>query len=223
MKVGLIYTGTTKELIRTVETEVRAQLGNTAELLHYQDASILARVREAGHVTAQSAADLTVLFLQAVRDGAQALLNVCSSVGEVADSLQDFAKYIGVPIIRIDEEMCREAVRKGTRIAVMATLPTTLLPTKHTLRRVAREMGRRIELMDVLVQGAFGLSSDALETLLIQHAAKVCGGVDAILFAQASMAFCEATIAERVAVPVFCSPRFGARALRAALAAKGAL
>ena len=58
------------------------------------------------------------------------MLNLCSSVGEVADSAQDVAKYIGVPIVRVDEEMCREAVRKGQRIGVMATLPTTLEPTK---------------------------------------------------------------------------------------------
>ena len=46
-------------------------------------------------------------------------------------------RYIGVPIVRVDEEMCREAVRKGQRIGVMATLPTTLEPTKGTILRLS--------------------------------------------------------------------------------------
>lgn len=49
--------------------------------------------------------------MKAAEEGVDAMLNLCSSVGEVADSVQDVAKYIGVPIVRVDEEMCREAVR----------------------------------------------------------------------------------------------------------------
>ena len=55
--------------------------------------------------------------------------------------------------MRVDEEMCREAVRQGKRIGVMATLPTTLNPTKNTILRVAREMNRQVELVDALVDG----------------------------------------------------------------------
>ena len=55
--------------------------------------------------------------MQAVSDGADAVLNCCSSVGEVADSAQDIGRYTGIPIVRIDEEMCREAARLGKRVA----------------------------------------------------------------------------------------------------------
>ena len=67
--------------------------------------------------------------MQAVSDGADAVLNCCSSVGEVADAAQDIGRYTGIPIVRIDEEMCREAARLGKRVGVLATLPTTLEPT----------------------------------------------------------------------------------------------
>ena len=63
-----------------------------------------------------------------LRRSVDAMLNLCISVGEVADSVQDVAKYIGVPIVRVDEEICREAVRKGQRIGVMATF-TAAWPT----------------------------------------------------------------------------------------------
>lgn len=154
MKVGLIYTSTTPELIELVEQEVKKQLGDGVELLSLQDPSILAEVREAGYVTTAPAARLIGMYMKAAEEGVDAMLNLCSSVGEVADCVQDTARYIGVPIVRVDEEMCREAVRLGSRIGVMATLPTTLTPTKNTVTRVAREAGRHAEPVDCLVDGA---------------------------------------------------------------------
>ena len=160
MKVGLIYTSTTPELIELVEQEVHKQLGGDVELYSLQDPSILADVREAGYVTAAPAARLIGMYMKAVEEGVDAMLNLCSSVGEVADCAQDAARYLGVPIVRVDEEMCREAVRSGKRIGVMATLPTTLTPTKNTVLRVAREAGRHVELVDCLIDGAFGLDQE---------------------------------------------------------------
>lgn len=51
MKVGLIYTSTTPELIELVEQKVKKQLGEDVELYSLQDPSVLADVREAGYVT----------------------------------------------------------------------------------------------------------------------------------------------------------------------------
>lgn len=223
MKVGLIYTSTTPELIELVEREVRGQLGSGVELLSLQDPSILAETREAGYVTTGAAARLIGMFMQAACEGVDAMLNLCSSVGEVADAAQDAARYIGVPIVRVDEEMCREAVRKGARIAVMATLPTTLAPTKNTVLRVAREMGRHVELVDVLVDGAFGLDQDQFRARMLESASAAADQCDVILFAQGSMAYCEEYIAEKLHKTVLSSPRFGAAELKKALIAKGAL
>lgn len=223
MKVGLIYTSTTPELIELVEKEIRSQLGEDVEMLSLQDPSVLAEVREAGYITAAPAARLIGMYMDAVQQGAQAIINLCSSVGEVADCIQDAARYLGVPIVRVDEEMCREAVRKGRKIAVMATLPTTLEPTRNTVLRVAREMGRRVELVDVLVDGAFGLDQKQFRALMAEHAGRVAKDVDVILFAQGSMAYCESYIADMYQKTVLSSPRFGAAALKAALVSKGVI
>ena len=51
MKVALVYTSTTPELIDMVEREVRENIGQDAEIISLQDPSILAQVREAGYVT----------------------------------------------------------------------------------------------------------------------------------------------------------------------------
>lgn len=223
MKVGLIYTSTTPELIELVEREVRKQLGDGAEMVSYQDPSILAEVRDAGYVTAAPAARLIGMYMEAVKDGVDAMLNLCSSVGEAADCIQDAARYLGVPIVRVDEEMCREAVRRGAKIAVMATLPTTLEPTKNTVLRVAREMGKHVELIDALVDGAFGLDQEQFKELMAKKAGEVADEADVILFAQGSMAYCEEYIADMYQKTVLSSPRFGAEALKAALVSKGVI
>lgn len=223
MKVALVYTSTTPELIDMVEREVRENVGRDTEILSLQDPSILAQVREAGYVTPAPAARLIGMYMDAIGQGADAVLNVCSSVGEVADSVQTAAAYIGVPIVRIDEDMCREAVRLGSRIGVLATLPTTLEPTKGTINRVARAMGRHVTLVDGLIDGAFGLDQAQFRRLLLEAAGKIIDQVDVIVLAQGSMAYVEKDITAAYGKPTLSSPRFGAVALKKALAEKGLL
>lgn len=223
MKVGIVYTSTTPELIQTVNEEIEKNMGSVPELVSYEDPSILAEVRDHGYVTAGAAARLVKMFMQAVCDGADVILNCCSSVGEVADAAQGVAKYTGIPIVRIDEEMCREAVREGKSIAVLATLPTTLEPTKNTILRVAREMNRHVELVDGLIDGAFGINQEQFKEMLSCKAEELSDRADVILLAQGSMAYAEETIHERTGKPVFSSPRFGALAVKKALEAKGLL
>lgn len=223
MKVALVYTSTTPELIELVEKEVGAVLPEDTEVASYQDPSILAEVRDAGYVTAPPAARLVGMYMTAVSEGADAILNLCSSVGEVADAAQDIGRYMGIPIVRVDEEMCREAVRQGKRIGVMATLPTTLIPTKNTIMRVAREMNRKVELVDALVDGAFGLDQEQFRALMSEYAGRIADQVDVILFAQGSMAYCEEYIHEKYGKVVLSSPVFGAAALKDALVKKGLL
>jgi hypothetical protein len=123
----------------------------------------------------------------------------------------------------INDEMCREAVRKGNRIAIMATFPTAIAPTRNTLQRVAREMGKHVEVVDVLVEGAFGIDQEQFRARMAAEAGKIAAQVDVIVFAQGSMAYCEQYIAGRYQKTVLSNPRFGAKALRASLVEKGLL
>lgn len=220
-KAGFVYTSTTPELIQLLEDETEKQFGDSIQILTYTDPSILSETREHGYVTPNAAARLITMYLQAVQDGAEAVLNICSSVGEAADSAQSIAKYIGVPIVRIDEAMCRDALLIGRRICVLATLATTLEPTKNTLRRLAREMGRNdFVLIDGLVD-AFGLNREQLQKRLITKALEAGRDADVILLCQGSMACCEQMVAEACSKPVVSSPRYGIAALKKALTEKG--
>jgi len=221
MKIALIYTSTTPELIDCINQEVIKQLGTGTKLITYQNPSVLADVRDNGYVTRKACTGLIQSYLTAIQEGADAILNICSSVGEVADCVQDMAKYIGVPIVRIDEDMCKEAVRLGSRIAVLATLPTTLEPTKNTILRVSRELGKQVSLVDGLINGAFGLEPEEFKRLLLEKTNELKDEVDVILLCQGSMAYCESYLQKATGKPVVSSPRFGAIALRKALEEKG--
>lgn len=225
MKVGLVYTSTTPELIEMVESEVKKEV-NEVECLSYQDATILADVREAGYVTKEASLKLFQLYLQAANDEVEAILNVCSSVGEVADASKSFFESIQIPLVRIDEDMCRAAVvsasNLGGRIGVLATLPTTLNPTKNTILRVAEEMGVSVALKDGLFD-AFGADQNTFQSLIVEAAEKIKPEVDVILLCQGSMAYCDKIVSEHCKIPVFSSPGFGARTLREALIQKGKL
>lgn len=223
VKVALIYTVTTPELKEDVVREVQNQLGADVELLTYEVPSVFQEILLAGHVTAAPAARMIGTYMKAVEDGADAILSICSTVGDIAYSAQDVARYVGVPIVQVNDEMCREAVRRGKKIAVMATFPTAIAPTTKTLHRVAREMGKQVEVTEVLVEGGFGLDPDQFRALMASKAKDVAPQVDLILFAQGSMAYCEEYIENLYHKEVLSNPYFSAKALREALEDKGVL
>lgn len=223
MKVGLIYTRTTPELITDVEREMKTQLGEKVEFYSLQDSSILDDIQKTGYVTTAPAARLVGMYMKAAEAGCDAIINLCSSVGEVADAAQNLAHYIGIPIVRVDEEMCREAVRLGRRIGVMATLPTTLEPTKNTIKRVAREMNREVAIVECLIDGMFGSDQKQFKEIISKKINSIFNQVDVIVLSQGSMAYVAPELSEQFGKPVLGSPPFGVKALKEALIIKGVI
>ena len=101
----------------------------------------------------------------------------------------------------------------------MATLPTTLTPTKNTVTRVAREAGKHVELVDCLVDGAFG--QEQFRARRTDAAAAIAEKVEVVVLAQGSMAYAELHLERVYGKPFLGSPRFGAAALKKALERKG--
>ena len=221
-KVALIYTVTTPELKEDMLREVNKELGNV-EIMNYEIPEVFEEIKSTGYVTASPAAKLIKTYMDAIEDGADAILSICSTTGDIAYSMQDAAKYIGVPVIIVNEEMCREAVRRGEKIALMATFQSSVDPTRNIITRVAREMGKHVEMKEVLVEGGFGLDPEQFRALMAAKAKTVADWADIIVFTQGSMAYCEEYIAKMYNIVVLSNPRFGAKALKTALVEKGKL
>jgi hypothetical protein len=222
IKVALIYTGTSPQLKADTEGQVREQLGPDVEILVYAVPEVLQDITDAGHVTTTASAKWISTYIKAVDDGADAVLSVCSTVADIAYSMQEAADYMGVPILIINEEMCREAIKQGKRIAIVATLQTSIEPTKKIIARVSREMGRHdVEVTAVHIDGGYGLEQEKLKALMADKVSKIADQVDVIIFSQGSMAYCQEHVATSTGKTVLSNPYFGAKALKNALIAKG--
>lgn len=223
MKVAIVYTGVNPQLITTVERELKAAApGVDLDIMTLADPTIINETVANGGVTPAAAQRLMKLYMAGMAGGADIIYNICSSIGDVADAAKPIFKVMGIPFVRIDEDMAISAVKTGTRIGVLATLRTTLEPTKRLIKRCADEMGKDVTLIDALADGAFGKSKEELEEIFVEKVKDIADKVDVILLAQASMAECEKRLEEASGKPVVSSPRFGAAAVRDVIMQLGA-
>ena len=152
--------------------------------------------------------------------GADAVLVTCSSIGPAVTLAQ---QLFDIPVIRIDDAMAEEAVRRARTIGVLATLSTTLTPTTALLRHKAREAGRDIELVECLCADAFPAvlagDTETHDRILRKALVDDMRNVEAIVLAQASMARVVATLAPgTLRAPVYSSPELAVLRMRQRLA-----
>ncbi len=128
------------------------------EMINIVDDSLLQEALKNKGVTPGIIRRMTMYALQAEAMGVDAILNQCSSVGEAADHVQ---QMISIPYVKIDEPMAKEAVRLGSRIAVIATAISTIGPSSRLVENAAKEAGKEVTVNQCFVEGAY-------EALLIE-------------------------------------------------------
>lgn len=121
--------------------------------------------------------------------GVDVVLVTCSSVGGVVD---DIAPEMDIPVARVDRAMAERAVTLGARVGVLATLPTTLIPTTALVEAAAREVGRSVDVVSRLCDGAFAALSRGEggrhDAIVAAELDRLAAEVDVVVLAQASMA-----------------------------------
>ncbi len=202
--LGIVHTSFA--LVELLNNLVKKDFPNW-KIVNVVDDTLLSYAREQG-VDDRLRQRMRNYFQSAADAGADLILNACSSVGETVDVARP---TIGVPILKIDEAMAEQAVRAGRRIAVAATVATTLGPTCRLLQAKADEAGREVTLTPHLCEGGFDLllagktaEHDALVGEAVQALAR---DHDAIVFAQASMSRLVPTLAAQISVPLLASPQ----------------
>lgn len=186
-------------------------------VVNIMDDSLLNDVMDAGHLTEAVSGRILSYMQLGEKMGAVALLNACSSVGEAVG----FARTaIGVPIIKIDDTMAEKAVALGYKIGVVATVKTTLEPTVRLIRTKALAVGKDIEIVEALAEGAFQSLLDGKPELhdeVVKRTIETLAEkVDVVVLAQVSMARLVPRLAN-MKVPVLSSPQSGVQAVRDAL------
>jgi aspartate/glutamate racemase len=182
-------------------------------LVNIVDDGLLNDVRAAGGLTPSVTRRIVGYGMLAESSGADAILNCCSSVGEAADVL---AQTVSIPVVKIDNRMAIEAIERGSRIGIVATVATTLDPTERLIQRKADEAGRDIKTQRYLVNSAFDAllsgNTEEHDRLLKAEIEKAMAENDVVVLAQGSMARLVPSIEQRV--PVLSSPRSSVEALK---------
>jgi len=182
---------------------------------HIADSSLIKEVIAHNEVTPAVRRRLLSYYNAAADAGADVVFNTCSSVGDVADYGNIYAR---IPVFRIDRPMAAEAVKNYRRIGVISTLPTTLDPTCRLLQSEARVAGREVTLVEGLADGAFAAGqsgdSEAHDRLIAEAAQRIAQDVDMFVLAQGSMARMEQRLSELTGKPVLSSPVLGVKGLR---------
>ena len=196
-------------------TEIFKEYLPEVKLNHIADDSLIQEVIANNAVTPAVRRRLLSYYNAAADGGADVVFNTCSSVGDIADYGNGFAR---IPVFRIDQPMAAEAVAKAERIGVISTLPTTLDPTCRLLQNEAKKAGREVALVEGLADGAFaaGQSGDGEthDRLIAEAAVKIADQVDLFVLAQGSMARMEQRLSEMTGKPVLSSPVLGVKGLR---------
>ena len=183
--------------------------GGAVKVFNMVDESLLCDIIGHGCCPPATARRLVGHVLAAEQAGAEIILVTCSSMGRAVEASR---ALVAAKVLRVDEPMANQAVARGRRIGVIATLPSTLEPTAALIQSRAAAAGKQIELTTRVVEGAFdavisgnGAKHDQLVADTLRDTAKT---VDVIVLAQASMArVVESLSPEDKPVPILASPR----------------
>jgi Asp/Glu/hydantoin racemase len=208
-QIALIHTSPSMiPVFKTLTTEL-LPAAPAVTTFNMVDESLLCDIIARGCCPPATAKRLVGHVLAAEQAGADFILVTCSSMGRAVEASR---ALVAAPVLRVDEAMADEAVAKGKRIGVIATLPSTLEPTAALIASTAAAAGKSIELKTVVVEHAFEavMSGDGArhDTLVSAELRKLAKTVDVIVLAQASMArVVDALPAEEKPVPILSSPR----------------
>ena len=215
MKTVLAFIHTSHILIPTFTELARKHLGGV-KFFHMVDESLIQNTIASGGLTKITIRRLVDMIGSAHEAGASAVMVTCSSIGPaipVARSIYDF------PVLRVDDAMASEAVRRAHRIGVAATLKTTLEPTVGLLEEKAAEEHRSIEVFECLCNGAFEKvlagDTEGHDKIVSEALTSFANQVDLLVLAQASMARVVNQLPQGVLrVPVLSSPELAIQQAR---------
>ena len=141
--------------------------------------------------------------------GCDLIMLGCSTFNQAVEAA---TPMIDVPMLNIDRPMMDLAVKAGSRVGLIGTLPSTMPASERILRKAAADAGKEIEVVSSLCSEAFKVlragNPAKHNEMLLEEIDKMSASVDSIVLAQVSMSVLEKELANSK-VPVFNSGRTG--------------
>ena len=211
-KIGIIHTSfVSVEDLKNLFAEIISD----AEITNIVDDSLLREVMANGGIT-PSIIKRMCNYVQALEEsGVEAIFNQCSSVGEAFDIAVQQTK---LPVLKVDYPMAKKAAELGRKIAVVATVKSTLEPSCNLVKSAAKELNKDVEVIPELVDGALDIlmkdkDRDKHNQLVREKIEQIERNVDVIVLAQGSMVVLLPEL-EHIKTPVLSSPRMGVEGMK---------
>ena len=112
-----------------------------AQILHLLDETLIEDFRREGGLSPHSRRKALQMTLTAQEAGVDGILVTCSTLSPSVDDLRPFLK---IPVVKIDEPVIEEVVRKAEKIGLLATAETVLKSVEPLVMKKARDIGRKI-------------------------------------------------------------------------------
>jgi Asp/Glu/hydantoin racemase len=209
-KIAILHTSFVFVSVEPIINDLIAEKIPEAKVIHFVDSDVLATVQREGRISSESTARMVHLAQAAELAGADIIFSACSSLGPALDAAE---KAVSIPVVKIDEAMAKLAATQGKKIAVMATVPSTLGPTSDLIQKWAQTLGRTIDITQVLSEGAFDalMSGDRPkhDAMVTEKAIEVARTVDLIVLSQASMNRLGPELSKQTNMKVLSSPNTG--------------
>jgi dsRNA-specific ribonuclease len=147
--------------------------------------------------------------------GCVCALNQCSSVGEASDIV---GRLVNMPVVKIDAPMAEEAVKLGSKIAVIATAISTVEPSSRLVENKAKASGKSVVVDRCFVEGAYELllktgDKQKHNEMVIAKIREAAGTHDVVVLAQGSM-YHLLPLVKDLKVPVLTSLETGVAQIR---------
>jgi len=214
-RIGIIHTSfVSVDDLKQLFTEIIPD----AQLTNIVDDSLLKEVMANGGITPAIVKRMCSYVQMLEVSGVDAIFNQCSSVGEAFDIA---TKQTNLPVLKVDQPMAEEAVKTGKKIAVVATVASTLEPSCNLVKKAASDMGKEVEVIPVLVDGALDIlmkENDRAKhnKLVKEKIEELESEIDVFVLAQGSMIVLLPEL-DHIKKPVLSSPKRGVEGMKSKL------
>ena len=211
-KIAAVFTGFDASLYSIVDQALRKNMENMDYMLIvHANPNLIVETLKAGYPTKDVVAGLLTSFFTSASEGADIMLSVCSTMGDITEKAQELCEKIDIRIVRIDEEMMQYAVRTYKRIALVATCKTIMMPNKNLMEKSLKEEYSDASVTYIIIEEMQGQSGSVASQLAVKELQKDEGEFDVVVMTQASMAPLTDGMEEELGIPVLSSSDFGAK------------
>lgn len=185
LKIGLVHA-----TMNSVQPSLNAfhTLYPEVELVNVMDESLIKELNKTNNITNDMVKRLIDIASKAEKAQVDAILFTCSSFSPYIPSIKSL---FDVPVLSSDESMLKEAIEKGKKISVIATVEKAGPTTTKLLYDIADKFNKDIEVNTVVLTEAFRAlekgQTDTHDELIHQEIEKQLKISEAVVLAQYSM------------------------------------